>query len=479
MLQEQLNSLIKYLRRKESAKYNHLLPPKIPKNYPYKNQTIDIALMETDLNDLLSIIMAMSNTNGGVIIVGGKKIYLKTPNEYITKLNDMISLVTPKPNYSSYIHKYKDRYMIIVTVSKLELLITPCHYITRPPSTALLRYQGRNIKIPSSYIHALNNIKENGNKDECIVQKKYNVKYTDNKLLSILLNNYNKIHKQIELNKNEIKSFLNFDTRSHTLGYIMSLSLYPQIYYPYLYINIEIESTGEIEIIDGSISHMLKYALFYIKKHIGYKLIVTKRNIYRIDSIFHLGILSELIYNALIHRDYSYYYHANPIEILIKENSILIKNNAYAFLDINEFINGKKLIRNNYIKLINDTILYKEFPHHGFKYINRAAKLSNTPFPTIKCEDDVFTVELFCMQLSKYKKPYTINDILLFCAEPKTKLEIYNHFFGCTKKNYKYFYRKYIWNLIEAGVLEFLIPDKPKSKFQKLKSNIDFLNCIK
>lgn len=55
--------------------------------------------------------------------------------------------------------------------------------------------------------------------------------------------------------------------------------------------------------------------------------------------------------------------------------------------------------------------------------------------------------------------------------EPKTKLELYNLFFDPAKKDYGYFYAKFIEPLIDKGMLEFLYPDKPKSKFQKIKTS--------
>ena len=55
--------------------------------------------------------------------------------------------------------------------------------------------------------------------------------------------------------------------------------------------------------------------------------------------------------------------------------------------------------------------------------------------------------------------------------QTKTKLELYNHFFDAAKKDYGYFYAKFIEPLIDKGMLEFLYPDKPKSKYQKIKTS--------
>jgi ATP-dependent DNA helicase RecG len=70
-----------------------------------------------------------------------------------------------------------------------------------------------------------------------------------------------------------------------------------------------------------------------------------------------------------------------------------------------------------------------------------------------------------------YKEPYTVDAIVEYCMEPRTKVELYNHFFDMSKKDYGYFIYKYIDPLIEKGILEYTIPDKPKSKYQKIKTS--------
>ena len=43
--------------------------------------------------------------------------------------------------------------------------------------------------------------------------------------------------------------------------------------------------------------------------------------------------------------------------------------------------------------------------------------------------------------------------------------------FDMNKKDYGYFFSKYIEPLIDNGLLEYLYPDKPKTKFQKIKTS--------
>ena len=109
---------------------------------------------------------------------------------------------------------------------------------------------------------------------------------------------------------------------------------------------------------------------------------------------------------------------------------------------------------------------------HGFKHIRRISKVYNTKEPILYNNDGTFVSTIFSMQQeSIYKEPYTIDAIATYCMEPKTKLEIYNHFFDAAKKDYGYFYAKYIEPLLDNGMLELTIPEKPKSKFQKLKTS--------
>lgn len=65
------------------------------------------------------------------------------------------------------------------------------------------------------------------------------------------------------------------------------------------------------------------------------------------------------------------------------------------------------------------------------------------------------------------KAPDIINEIILYCNEPKTAIQIMEHF---KHKNIKRFRRDYIKPLVEKGLLKMTLPDKPTSKNQKYVS---------
>ena len=62
------------------------------------------------------------------------------------------------------------------------------------------------------------------------------------------------------------------------------------------------------------------------------------------------------------------------------------------------------------------------------------------------------------LQVAPYDK------ILAFCIEPRSKTEIMKH---CGYKDTKNFVQKYMRPLLDRGILQMTIPEKPRSKNQK------------
>ena len=71
--------------------------------------------------------------------------------------------------------------------------------------------------------------------------------------------------------------------------------------------------------------------------------------------------------------------------------------------------------------------------------------MHNIKLPSIKMEDGYFIMTIYPEATKTiYQEPYTISNILTFCVEPKSKLEIYHHFFNDKNDDYKYFNKKYL-----------------------------------
>ena len=141
--------------------------------------------------------------------------------------------------------------------------------------------------------------------------------------------------------------------------------------------------------------------------------------------------------------------------------------------NINKYYKGKsgQLITKDKLSLtIIRFILNNLMNQRNDKTKNRLFEMDDNLFDTLSNKS--------LWEESIYKEPYTITEIAKYCIEPKTKLEIYNHFFDAAKKDYCYIYSKYIEPLVYNGILEYLYPDHPKSKYQKIKTSEKTLEVL-
>ena len=216
---------------------------------------------------------------------------------------------------------------------------------------------------------------------------------------------------------------------------------------------------------------MLKMSLLQIKKLLKASLSLDKNGNLIKNTSYIYEILYELLYNALIHRDYTYRCHGIPINIYIYKDKITITNPGYYLTEESNYLYSDfKYCRNDSVKIVMDVLTKGK--KHGFKYIRRISKIYGCTEPRLYNQEGLFVATIFSMQKSLiYKEPYTVDAIVEYCMEPRTKVELYNHFFDMSKKDYGYFIYKYIDPLIEKGILEYTIPDKPKSKYQKIKTS--------
>ena len=466
-----------------------LLAKVIKMNRTFKYEEIDdieyeIIVHSRFMNTAISTITALANTHSGLLIFGigaRANILIEKYNqeEFIKDLEYNIGQIVPKIKYRIVPYIYKKYKPVFLFVEMLNILDMPCHLENKVDSKALMRANGTNVPINPVYLSNLHNLKDFGQINESVVVHKYRKKHSELSLFDQFYKQYIKLHKDIKITKGELKQALNYNTKSITLGYVMSISIYPQLYYPYLNIELYNDKTGELKIFDGSIYRMLINTITYIKKEYGYKIVISKKGIYRTKFCFQIGVLAEFIYNALIHRDYSAYSYQIPIRITLKKSSIQITNPGYSFIDGNILSSDTKLVANKTIKWFNDIIVHKIFPKHGFKYIRKACLLFNMPKPIVTNVDGFFSVQLFKQNTRTiYKEPYTIENILLFCMHERSKLELYQHFFMTNKKDYQYFYQKYIKKLVDQGFLFFTKPHAPRSKNQKLITSKEVLSLL-
>ena len=188
----------------------------------------------------------------------------------------------------------------------------------------------------------------------------------------------------------------------------------------------------------------------------------------RVDIVsYPLTAVRETILNALVHRDYSIHTEGMPIRVEMYKDRLEIINagGLYGPINISDLGGIHADTRNKNLISILETMQVVENRYSGIPTIKKEMKEAGLPEPLFISEKGLFKVIFYNGLNTENTKINNIElKIVEFCKTPKTKDEISN-FLG--KTNY-YVLKNYIEPLIAKGKLKYTIPEKPKSKYQKL-----------
>jgi ATP-dependent DNA helicase RecG len=267
-----------------------------------------------------------------------------------------------------------------------------------------------------------------------------------------------------------------------TLSAVMNFSPYPQAYFPQLCIiatvvpGMEMGALGEQgerfidnQRIEGNISEMLDGAIQFANRNMRTKTIVNPTTGKREDRTdYPITAIREAILNALVHRDYSIHTEGMPIQIIMYEDRIEIKNpgGIYGRIRIDQLGKVQPDTRNPVIASELEVLKVTENRYSGIPTIRRAMQEYNLPQPVFLDEKGSFTVILY-----KYGESFEndevegreINELIIFCKTPRTRKEICD-FLGISSVTYAI--QTYIMPLVDRGIIKMSIPDKPKSPKQ-------------
>ena len=125
-----------------------------------------------------------------------------------------------------------------------------------------------------------------------------------------------------------------------TLSAVMNFSPYPQAYFPQLCIIATVVPGKEIgtvgksgerffdnQRIEGTISEMLEGAMQFVSRNMRTKTIINPQTGKREDRTdYPIPAVREAILNALVHRDYSIHTEGMPIQLILFEDRMEIRN---------------------------------------------------------------------------------------------------------------------------------------------------------
>mgnify|MGYP001248461155 FL=1 len=325
----------------------------------------------------------------------------------------------------------------------------------------------------------------------------YRKKYQDDirgvQRATLLSLNQEKLALYIDLLKNGKPNLSNMDnesiyelmsvTRNNeiTLSATMIFSPYPQAYFPQLCITAidvpgtEIGCLGDLgerfldnQRIEGSISEMLDEAISFVKKNMKNKTIINSETGVREDRTdYPITAVREAIVNALVHRDYSIHTEGMPIQIIMYEDRMEIKNpgGIYGRIKVDQLGKMQPDTRNPVLALALETLHITENRYSGIPTIRREMEKFHLREPEFVDERGSFMVTFYKAGNISNAEPELeeIKNLLVFCRTPRTRKEICEYL-GLSSVTYAI--QTHVMPLVESGKIKMTNPEKPKSPKQ-------------
>lgn len=264
-----------------------------------------------------------------------------------------------------------------------------------------------------------------------------------------------------------------------TLTGILCFSRFPQATFPQLCItavlvpgftigdtNSDEERFIANKKIEGTIPQMVEAAVSFVAVNMRESISVIDGK--RIDKPeYPLTAVREAVLNALVHRDYSPYTEGMPIRIEMYKDRMEIVNagGLYGAVSIDELGRIRADTRNKTLISVLETLHAVENRYSGIPTIRKQCELCGLPRPLFSSERGLFKITFF----NGTKQPAKSTggkeaDLLAFCKTPRSRKELAE----LLNISQYYMIKKYIEPLIAKGKLAYTIPDKPKSKSQRI-----------
>ena len=272
-----------------------------------------------------------------------------------------------------------------------------------------------------------------------------------------------------------------------TLSAALLFSPYPQAYFPQLCVTAiavpgkeigDLGNAGERFIdnkrIEGSLPEMLGGAIQFVRNNMRTKTIINPETGRREDKTdYPITAVREAIVNALIHRDYSIQTEGMPIQLIMYEDRMEIRNpgGIYGRTGANQLGKVQPDTRNPVLVGALEVLGITENRYSGIPTIRKVMKEYGLPQPVFSDERGSFIVRFGKEPEHKLMYDATAGttkiadrDLISFCETPRSRDEI------CEFLNLKskaYVVKEYVAPLIEEGLIEMSIPEKPRSSHQR------------
>jgi len=267
-----------------------------------------------------------------------------------------------------------------------------------------------------------------------------------------------------------------------TLSAVMNFCPYPQAYFPQLCIiatvvpGTEVGTIGDQgerfidnQRIEGNISDMLDGAMQFVNRNMRTKTIINPHTGKREDRPdYPITAVREAVLNALVHRDYSIHTEGMPIQLIMYEDRMEIRNpgGIYGRIKIDQLGKVQPDTRNPVIASELEVLKITENRYSGIPTIRRMMQEYDLQQPEFLDERGSFIVKLYKKVIEqKVDETEEVDnrELILFCKTPRTRKEI-SDYLGLNSMTYAIQTR--VMPLVEKGIIKMSIPEKPKSPKQ-------------
>ena len=267
-----------------------------------------------------------------------------------------------------------------------------------------------------------------------------------------------------------------------TLSAVMNFCPYPQAYFPQLCIiatvvpGTEVGTIGDQgerftdnQRIEGNISDMLDGAMQFVNRNMRTKTIINPHTGKREDRPdYPITAVREAVLNALVHRDYSIHTEGMPIQLIMYEDRMEIRNpgGIYGRIKIDQLGKVQPDTRNPVIASELEVLKVTENRYSGIPTIRRMMQEYDLQQPEFLDERGSFIVKLYksvIEQKADEMEEVDNRELIFFCKTPRTRKEICDYL-GLNSVSYAIQTR--VMPLVEKGIIKMSIPEKPKSPKQ-------------
>ncbi len=269
-----------------------------------------------------------------------------------------------------------------------------------------------------------------------------------------------------------------------TLAALLLFGLYPQAFCPQLSIIAtvvpgteigQVGSAGERFLdnrrIEGTIQQMTEGALSFVRKNMRISTIIDSETGMRRDRFeYPMAAVRECILNALVHRDYSIHTEGMPVQVTLYHDRIEITSpgGLYGRIQIDQLGKVQTDTRNPVIANAMEVMGLTENRYSGIPTVYREMQDMGLQPPKFADDRGCFKVTLYNAQSGSSTMPKNqLDQLLSFCETPRSRHEIAG-FLGIESATYAI--HRYVMPLVEKGLIDMTLPEKPGSRNQRFKT---------